>query len=207
MQRISRASLFFHKQHPQSSTYAGAMRSSKADPFASSCVSAPPLLALAVRPLPLLPLEAIVSVVLLRICRKHPTIFDRLGEHARKRFGIKPTDLPFAFLLEPSPRRPHLSVVRYLPDDLDARIFSPLAGLFGLVEGSLDGDALLFSRDLMVEGDVEAVLALRNAIDDAQLDPLTEITDLFGPLAAPLNRILQHVRAAAGPSKQPYKEF
>jgi O2-independent ubiquinone biosynthesis accessory factor UbiT len=206
MQRISRASLFLHKQRARSSSYAGAMSSSKTD-SAPSCVSAPPLLALAMRSLPLLPLEAIVSVVLLRICRKHPTIFDRLGEHAQKRFGIKPTDLPFAFLLEPSPRHPRLSVLRDLPDDLDARISSPLTGLFGLVEGSLDGDALLFSRDLTVEGDIEAVLALRNAIDDAQLDPLADIAGLFGPLGGPLNRILQSVRAAAGPSRQAYREF
>jgi predicted lipid carrier protein YhbT len=163
------------------------------------------LLALAVRPLPLLPLEAVLSALLFRICTNHPRIFNRLGEHARKRFGIKPTDLHFAFLLEPAPPRARLSVVRNLPDDLDVRISSPLAGLFGLVEGRLDGDALLFSRDLVVEGDVEAVLALRNAIDDAQLDPVAEIARMFGPLAEPLKRALQVARTVAGPSNRSHK--
>ena len=183
------------------------MNFSKVTSPAPSRLSVPPLLALAARPLPLLPLQTVLSIVLLNICRKHPRIFDRLGEHARKRFGIKPTDLPFAFLLEPAPSRPRLSVVRELPDDVDARISSPLAGLFGLVEGSLDGDALLFSRDLVVEGDVEAVLALRNAIDDAQLDPVAEIAGIFGPLAEPMKRTLQIARAVAGASSRPHKEI
>ena len=52
----------------------------------------------------------------------------------------------------------------------DARIAGPLAALIGLVHGAYDGDALFFSRDLVIEGDTEAVLALRNAIDNEELD-------------------------------------
>jgi O2-independent ubiquinone biosynthesis accessory factor UbiT len=167
--------------------------------------SAPLLLALATRPLPLLPLQVVLTFVLIHVCREHPTIFDRLGDHARKRFGIKPTDLPFAFVLEPIPLRPCLSVVRGLPTGLDARIFTPLAGLLGLVEGSLDGDAMLFSRDLVVEGDIEAALALRNAIDDAQIDLVAELAGMFGPLAAPLQRILGAARALSVPSSRSSK--
>lgn len=159
----------------------------------------PFLLALMMRPLPLLPLQAALFLVLRRICDRHPHIFDRLGGHARKRFGIVPTDLPFAFVLEPLPPHPRLSVTRRLPAGLDARISSSLAGLFGLVEGSLDGDALMFSRDLLVEGDVEAVLALRNAIDDAQLDLMSEIADAFGPLSVPLKHVLRVARSSAAP--------
>ena len=55
----------------------------------------------------------------------------------------------------------------------------------------VDGDALMFSRDLVIEGDVEAVLALRNAIDDAQLDLVTELSAVFGPLGAPARRALE----------------
>jgi predicted lipid carrier protein YhbT len=205
MQQNSRSSLFLRKQCPGSSLYSDTMNFSKVSPPAPSPLPVPPLLALAVRPLPLLPLQTVLTVVLLRICREHPRIFDRLGEHARKRFGIKPTDLPFGFLLEPAPSRPRLSVVRNLPDDVDARISSPLTGLFGLVEGHLDGDALLFSRHLVVEGDVEAVLALRNAVDDAQLDPMAEIASIFGPLAEPLKRTLQIARTVASASNRSHK--
>ena len=52
----------------------------------------------------------------------------------------------------------------------DARIAGPLAALIGLVHGAYDGDALFFSRDLVIEGDTAAVLALRNAIDNEELD-------------------------------------
>ncbi len=44
-----------------------------------------------------------------------------------------------------------------------------------MMHGTLDGDALFFSRDLAVEGDTSSVLALRNAIDDAELDLAEEI--------------------------------
>ena len=58
-----------------------------------------------------------------------------------------------------------------------------MLALLGLIDGSYDGDALFFSRDLVVEGDVEAVLALRNAIDDAGVDLVADTAALFGPLA------------------------
>jgi predicted lipid carrier protein YhbT len=146
------------------------------------------------RPLPLLPLQLVLSGFLHRIWRRNPAIFDRLGVHAAARFGIKPTDLPLAFVVEAAPPRPRLSVVRDLPRDLDARISSSLSNLLALLEGRVDGDALMFSRQLVVEGDVEAVLALRNAIDDAQLDLVSELSALFGPLGEPARRVLQAAR-------------
>lgn len=129
-----------------------------------------------------------------RICERNPHIFDRLGVHAGKRFGIRPTDLPFAFVIEACTRRPRLSVMRELPTELDARISSSLPNLLALVEGRVDGDALMFSRQLVIEGDVEAVLALRNAIDDAGLDLVAEIADLFGPLGEPVRQVLDAAR-------------
>jgi predicted lipid carrier protein YhbT len=54
----------------------------------------------------------------------------------------------------------------------------------GLVDGTYDGDALFFSRDIAVDGDIEAVLALRNAVDDASIDLLHEAAAWAGPLAA-----------------------
>ena len=76
--------------------------------------------------MPLLPLQLVLAGFLHRIWRRNPAIFDRLGVHAAARFGIKPTDLPLAFVVEAAPPRPRLSVVRDLPRDLDARISSSL---------------------------------------------------------------------------------
>ena len=76
----------------------------------------------------------------------------------------------------------------------------------GLVDGSYDGDALFFSRDLVVEGDVEAVLALRNAIDDAGIDLVADTAALFGPLAPIGERLLGgallQLKAMAGAAKR-----
>lgn len=142
----------------------------------------PHWLARAVAPLPLAPLQPMLALLLARIGQAHPDLYGRLGEHAQKRFGIDPTDLPFAFVLEPKPQRPRAQAVRDLPTGLDACIRGPLAGLIGMAEGTLDGDALFFSRVLWVEGDVGAVLALRNAIDDARIDFGALLLGGFGPL-------------------------
>lgn len=181
------------------------MRQSFSD-TSDSLPTIPPLLARAITPLPLLPLEIALAGFLQRICRRNPQVFDRLGPHAGKRFGIRPTDLPLAFVVEASPRRPRLSVVRELPPDVDASIASPLFNLLALLEGRLDGDALMFSRQLVIEGDVEAVLALRNAIDDVQLDLTTEASSLFGPLAEPVRRVLAAARASVLPDTRQAEE-
>jgi predicted lipid carrier protein YhbT len=150
----------------------------------------PPLLTRIVRPLPLGPLQLPLSMVLRSVVVRHPHIFERLGEHAHKRFGLEPSDLPFSFVLAPHPKAPSLVAVRDLPAGLPIRIAGPLLALLGLVDGSYDGDALFFSRDLVVEGDIEAVLALRNAIDDAGVDLVADTAALFGPLAPLGHRML-----------------
>ena len=166
----------------------------------------PPLLARLVRPLPLTPLQMPLSMVLRSVVTRHPYIFERLGEHAAKRFGLEPSDLPLSFVLVPHPQTPSLTVVRRLPRGLPIRIAGPLLALLGLVDGSYDGDALFFSRDLVVEGDVEAVLALRNAIDDAGIDLVADAAALFGPLAPLGQRVLGeallHLKAVSAASQR-----
>jgi predicted lipid carrier protein YhbT len=150
----------------------------------------PPFFSLAIRPLPLMPLQPLLALLVQRIQQNHPEIFERLGAHSGRRFGIDPSDLPFAFLLEPGPTGPRLTAVRSVPGDIDVRISGPLMRLIGLVDGKVDGDALFFSRELVIEGDMEAALALRNAIDDAQIDMLGEV---LGPLrrwGTPIGRSL-----------------
>jgi predicted lipid carrier protein YhbT len=67
-----------------------------------------------------------------------------------------------------------------------------------LVHGAYDGDALFFSRDLVVEGDTGAALALRNAVDDAGLDLSQEIASVTGPLARPLQTLIAFAQRRTG---------
>ena len=86
---------------------------------------------------------------------------------------------------------PRVYAVRSLPSTIDARIAGPLSALIGMTDGSYDGDALFFSRDIEIDGDMEAVVALRNAIDDSRVDFMSESVAWLGPLAAPIERLLR----------------
>ena len=137
--------------------------------------------------LPLLPLEFLLRGLILNAMAARPSFIVRLGAHANCTFVIDPTDCPFAFLLA-FRNRPSLRPVRDLAKErYGARIAAPLVVLMGMLDGTYDGDALFFSRDLVIEGDTEAVLALRNAIEDAELDPAAVI-GLPQSLARPFNQ-------------------
>jgi O2-independent ubiquinone biosynthesis accessory factor UbiT len=138
--------------------------------------------------LPLLPLEVIVRRLLSNAMAARPSFAERLGEHAGRSFAIDPVDCPFVFLMKPGKGRTELRVTRRAATtDYDARIAAPLIVLLGMIDGTFDGDALFFSRDLSIEGDTEAVLALRNAIENADLDPST-VLGLPKSLQGPFNR-------------------
>ncbi len=159
----------------------------------------PSPLALPLRVLPLAPISASLTAYSRKIAKSHPSLFRRLGEHDHTRFILDPTDLPFVICLDPNGGVPRVTVVRGRGEGA-ARIAGPLAALLGLVHGAFDGDALFFSRDLVIEGDTAAALALRNAVDDAELDLSQEISTLCGPLATPLQRAFAFVERYTGVS-------
>ncbi|WP_264211395.1 ubiquinone anaerobic biosynthesis accessory factor UbiT [Leisingera thetidis] len=142
----------------------------------------PAALARLLRVVPLGPLSLSLTACSRRIARRHPGLFRRLGEHGRTRFVLDPADLPVVLCLDPNNGCPTIRVTRRRCDGA-ARISGPLAALLGLVHGAYDGDALFFSRDLVIEGDTAAALALRNAVDDAELDLSQEIAAMSGPFA------------------------
>ncbi len=147
--------------------------------------------------MPLAPLSLSLTAYSRRIAKSHPGLFRRLGEYNHTRFVLDPTDLPFVICLEPNGGVPRVTVTRR-PGTGAARIAGPLAALLGLVHGAFDGDALFFSRDLVIEGDTSAALALRNAIDDAELDLSEEIASMSGPFSGPVQQIIAFVEARTG---------
>ncbi|RXX15758.1 ubiquinone anaerobic biosynthesis accessory factor UbiT [Brucella canis] len=141
-------------------------------------------------------LNPLVSRVFHQVIRAHPGLFERLGEHVNKRFGFRPSDLPFAFLVEPG--KPRISVFRQdAAFEADAAIEGPLVMLLALLEGKLDGDALFFSRDITVTGDMEAMLALRNALDDCNVDLPADLGNGAGPFGPVVRSIAGYIREKA----------
>jgi predicted lipid carrier protein YhbT len=169
-----------------------------ASPAASDRISPLPLL----RFLPLPLLQPILTLIGTQVARSQPDVFARLGPHAQKSFIIDPTDLPFVLVLKPRPDAPSLAAWRR--DDApasQARIAGSFLDLFDLIDGSLDGDALFFSRKLRVTGDTEAAVALRNALDDVDGGVVGSITRAFGPLSPVAAMTVTYLRRLGGRGK------
>lgn len=151
----------------------------------------PVLLAgLALAPLPPRLLQPLFDAIMTVVRRRHPDILDRMAAYPQAVIGIDPVDLPFVLVLRPDPEAPRLTVVPdFLDDEPGAVIRGPLGMLFSLAEGRIDGDAAFFSRQLVIEGDTEVVLALRNAVDGAGIDLEADFAATLGPLAGPLLRL------------------
>lgn len=153
----------------------------------------------AVAPLPLTPITLALTRLTRQLLRRHPGLQRRLGAHANQRFLLDLTDLPFLLLLEPGTAAPRVTAhARRRAPAHDTRIAGLTAAFLGMMHGSLDGDALFFSRDLVIEGDTAAGLALRNSIDDAELDLSVELGALIRPLAPLLRRWLPAAEQLTG---------
>ncbi|MDH3473130.1 MAG: SCP2 sterol-binding domain-containing protein [Rhodospirillales bacterium] len=150
------------------------------------------LLGLAARPLPLFPLQRALNLAVAEILRRRPGVLARLADAGCFVFLIDPIDLPFVFLLRTDAKTAAVKVARSAdPHEVSAAIRGPLLSLMDLLQGRMDGDSLFFSRELVVEGDTEAVVALRNAVDDAEIDMLADLLAPLGPLADPARRLTQ----------------
>jgi len=163
------------------------------NPSKRALVNAPLLL---FAPVPLAAWQPLLHRIVSAIMRNRPELLDRLGDHRSKRFLIDPTNLPFALSLRPDPERLSLKAVpRRAPGRHDACISGTFLTLLDMVDGRLDGDALFFSRDLKVSGDTEAIVSLRNALDDMEGSVADDAAAMFGP---PGRMVLRGLRAIRG---------
>jgi predicted lipid carrier protein YhbT len=147
-------------------------------------------------PIVLVPLpvaEALANLTFKRVLLRHPSLFDRLDAYRERRFGFIPTDLPLAFVARPSEGRINVFRKPLLRDASDVSVEAPFGILLQLLQGTADGDALFFSRDIQVEGDMEALLALRNSLDDARVDLFADVFGDGSPLASMLNALVRHL--------------
>lgn len=171
---------------------------------AAPALRAPPLgpallLGLALRPLRPVLLQPLFDALAGLILRRHPALLERMAAYADRPVCIDPVDLPFVLLLHPDPACPRLRVLAPAAAVVEACavIRGPLETLIALAEGRVDGDTLFFSRALVVEGDTEVVVALRNAIDDAGIDLTDDLAAALGPLSGPFRRAVHAGRQVA----------
>lgn len=146
-------------------------------------------LELGCRALPLPVMDAALRRLVQGILRSHPGSLERMGPYADAIFLVAPTDLPIQFRIRLNSPAPVTCQRRSAPGHWDARITGPLPLLLAMLHGTLDGDALFFSREISIEGNTDAVLAMRNAMDAAEIDLPCEVANLFGPFS-PLARRL-----------------
>ena len=146
----------------------------------------------ALRILPLPPLQALVKVAVSGLRRSHPRLFERFPEVGDALVAVYPTDLPYGFTLRFGGEA--IFDVRIhdrhaMPPDPTATIRGAFALLVRLLEGTIDGDAVFFSRDFAFEGDTEVILRLRNMLESEEIDLARDLLRGLG-LPAPAVRDL-----------------
>ena len=144
----------------------------------------------------LAPLQPLLLRIVRNVASANPGILDRLGPHQQTRFIIDPIDLPFALFLRPDPANLRLEACTRsgLPSH-DARIAGTFFQLVRMIDGEEDGDAMFFARDLTITGNTEAIVSLRNALDNLEGSLADQVADLFG---RPGNLALSAIRNFGG---------
>ncbi|WP_161958907.1 ubiquinone anaerobic biosynthesis accessory factor UbiT [Ferruginivarius sediminum] len=143
------------------------------------------------RPLPVWPVERVLDELARRIVRRNPTLFDRLPLTEAARLRLLPLDLPWQIVIRVAQEGVRVSVLdkQTKSPACDASIEGPLERLVASASGDGDGDAMFFAGDIRVTGDTELILAIRNALDDADVDPAGELAAMTGPFAGMARRL------------------
>ena len=83
---------------------------------------------------------------------------------------------------------------------LDGVTAAVVVGLTALVLDGDTADVLEGDTADVLEGDTAAALALRNAVDDAELDLSVELAQLSGPFATALQQVFAFIESRTGVS-------
>ena len=136
------------------------------------------------------PPEMVLTATLRRLSRRRPDLFERLGAAREACIVIAPAELPICFRLSPSGADGQVRVARASDQEAAAaRISGPLLTLLALFDGGDDADSAFFSRRIRIDGDTEAVVALHNTLEAAELT-LADLLGLPSPMHARANAAL-----------------
>jgi len=146
-------------------------------------------------PLPLFPLQFILSRMVKGITQRRPEFFARLGPHIGSSYALDVTELPFVLLLKPNPQKPEMTAHRRSEKIAsDASIAGPFMDLFKVLDGRGDSDAMFFSGNIKVSGNTEAAVCLRYALDDLEGSVIEDLLHMGGPVLIPAHLLLQRLR-------------
>lgn len=154
----------------------------------------------------LAPLSAVCSRLVRSVLARHPGVLHRMGEAGESRFLIDLVDMPLTVLIQPGRGSAQVMWRMGRPPAHDAAIRGRLPAFLAMLHAGEDGDALFFSGELMISGDTAAVLSLRNALDDAELDLTDEVASLnglFGPLLRRFGRVAERLSGYSLSRAQP----
>ncbi len=147
-------------------------------------------------------MEVLLTRFTRRLVARRPELLRRLGAVVNVPIAIVPDDMPHAFLLSLDETRSKVEICeKHRVQEAEAVVRAPFLMLLGLLDGTYDADALFFTRELRIEGKTEYVLALRNTLEEADLNP-GEFFGLTGRPAQWANdfsgRLLDKARCLAG---------
>lgn len=149
--------------------------------------------------LPAVVLNRGLTVLVQKMAARRPRLFANLARLSPAVVLIEPTDVPHRFELHIGIPQPYLTLCGFgagacSPADQrkpDAVIRGSLATLFDMLEGRSDGDTLFFSRDIVITGDTEVVVGLRNTLDREEIEVMDDLFSLAGPFAKPLEHAMR----------------
>ncbi len=125
-----------------------------------------------------------------KIAFNHPGILTRLEPIYGKTFEFEPLEFPRLIRVRFFAENVEIKWIKKTETNSpDVKICGTFLALLSLLEGTEDGDSLFFSRQITVEGDTEALLTLRNALDSEDIELLEELFD--GPLSKPAKVIAE----------------
>lgn len=139
-------------------------------------------------PLPPGPLQSLLQRLADRLSERHPELLERVADVGRARLLLVATDLPWRALVTLDAGGAEVAVDRHgdgPPPDAEATVTGPVERLVACAQGGGDGDAMFFAREIEVAGNTDVLVALRNALDGADLDIARDLAALAGPLRRP----------------------
>jgi len=153
------------------------------------------------RVLPLYPLQPILRRIVNHVTNAHPSLFERLDTGCTKTFLINAKDVPFLLVLKPNPASPSLvAKSRHGEIEYDVLVTAKFKTLLRMIDSKTDSDALFFNRDLLITGDTEAIVLLRNALDDMDTTLAEDVASAFGPFSKQVKATINMANRVTGTS-------